>query len=73
MLGAWVRDGYAGKFRAQLAARNAIDPARCAAMYGELRDNGAWVTPTMVLELVDSSALHSPLVPPAPERRSSVL
>jgi len=55
-----LRDGYAGKFRAQLAARNAIDPARCAAMYGVLRDNGAWVTPTMVLELVDSSALRSP-------------
>ena len=60
MLNAWISEGPTGKFREQLAARRSRDPVQCATLYARFRANGTWITPTMVLEMVDSSALATP-------------
>jgi Amidohydrolase family len=60
VLDRWVREGYTGRYAEMDALWSARDPAQCAAQNRALATSGTFVTPTLVLELKDSTTLQSP-------------
>lgn len=59
VLDRWVREGYAGRFAEMDALWMARDTTACAAQNAAMATAGTFVTPTLVLELKDSTTLQS--------------
>lgn len=60
VLDRWVREGYTGRYAEMEALWAARDTSACHAQQRALASAGTFVTPTLVLEIKDSSNLHSP-------------
>ncbi len=59
VLDRWFREGYGGRFAEMEALWAARDTTQCHAQQRSLARAGTYVTPTLVLEMKDSSTLRS--------------
>jgi imidazolonepropionase-like amidohydrolase len=56
-LAAWIGEGFAGRYRTELALRRGRDAGRCRALLARLASAPLWWTPTLVLDFADATFL----------------